>query len=226
MLFQKKLPKGKFKTFSSIDKIDSSNFYFFVHQVHGSKIIELKSVGDERDLGEADGILVYDTLLNINKKNTLPSLLIKTADCLPIVILGEFGYAFLHAGWRGLQQKIIANSILKKIEPYYVFIGPSICKNCYVVSEEMFDYFDRKFFIKDFNENNFNENNFNKNNNKDEKKLYLDLLEVAKEQIYENFPNIDYKNIVYSKKCTFCERKFNSFRRDKNEKRNYNLYIP
>ncbi|MBF0362640.1 MAG: polyphenol oxidase family protein [Oligoflexia bacterium] len=229
MLFHKTLHCGRFITYSSPEDIDKN--YYFVKQVHGSKIIELKNnlINENFNLGEADGILVCDK----RSWNTSPPpiLAIKTADCLPIVMIGLNGYALLHAGWRGLHQKIVAEPILKKINPYFAFIGPAICQNCYIVGAELLNNFDKKFFVE-------NKNDKNDKNDKSNNKYHLDLLAIAREQILENYPLIDACDIEDSKRCTCCSCNcscdcdydgnfnFNSYRRDGTDKRNYNLFIP
>lgn len=124
---------------------------------------------------------------------------IKTADCMPIVITGKKGTLFLHAGWRGLHQGILKQKIVLDIEPYHIFIGPHIRACCFEVTSEFTDYFSPEYFIKK------------------EEKLFFDLEKKALDEI---------KNVDFSldSPCTCCHKIYNSYRRDKTSKRNYNIY--
>ncbi|OGV49028.1 MAG: polyphenol oxidase [Legionellales bacterium RIFCSPHIGHO2_12_FULL_42_9] len=69
-------------------------------------------------------------------------LAIMTADCLPIMLCNQQGteIAAIHAGWRGLVNGIIENSIAKlKSHPtnLMAWIAPSICQACYEVGDEI-----------------------------------------------------------------------------------------
>ncbi len=71
---------------------------------------------------------------------------IKTADCLPLLLYNPEVKVIgaIHAGWRGLANKIIMNTIDKlctfyntKPEFTYIAVGPGICGNCYEVGTEV-----------------------------------------------------------------------------------------
>ena len=73
---------------------------------------------------------------------------VKTADCLPILLYNPRVKVAgaIHAGWRGLANEIIPNTIDKlrtfygaSPESTYFSIGPGICKNCYEVGSEVID---------------------------------------------------------------------------------------
>ena len=73
-------------------------------------------------------------------------LAIMTADCLPIVLCNQEGteIAAIHAGWRGLLNGIIENTLNKMhADPntLMAWTGPSICKNCFKVGQEVPDAF-------------------------------------------------------------------------------------
>ena len=77
-------------------------------------------------------------------------LAIMTADCVPIILCDTTGQeiAAIHAGWRGLAEGIIENT-LKKMQhrPQNVcaWIGPAICGQCYGVGESMYAVFMQKY---------------------------------------------------------------------------------
>ena len=77
-------------------------------------------------------------------------LVILTADCLPITLCSIHGdeIAAIHAGWKGLFQGIIENTLNKlqtKNQHLIAWIGPAICQNCYEVGEEVYLAFTGKY---------------------------------------------------------------------------------
>ena len=69
------------------------------------------------------------------------SLVILTADCLPILICHQNApeVAAIHAGWRGLHQGIIKETFLHLNDhpsAYMAWLGPCICQNCYAVQDD------------------------------------------------------------------------------------------
>lgn len=71
-------------------------------------------------------------------------LVIMTADCLPILLCDEQGQeiAAIHAGWRGLLNGVIENTLAKmQSNALFAWIGPAICKHCFEIGEEIEQYF-------------------------------------------------------------------------------------
>jgi len=73
-------------------------------------------------------------------------LAIMTADCLPILLCNLDGteVAAIHAGWRGLVNGIIGNTLDKMQTSeanLLAWVGPAICQNCYEVGAEVLDTF-------------------------------------------------------------------------------------
>ena len=69
-------------------------------------------------------------------------LVIMTADCLPILLCNREGteIAAIHAGWRGLLNGIVENTLKKMQTPsanLLAWIGPAICQQCYKTSSEV-----------------------------------------------------------------------------------------
>ncbi len=198
-IFSYNFPQGQFSTITQ----QKEQHYFTVNQVHGNKILEINSNNlDYQTNIEADGILVkYETF---QSKNKLPIIAIKTADCLPILVLGKHGYALLHAGWKGIQQEIINRPIIQSITPTTFFIGPHICYHCYEVSSEFIDEFPTS-------------TNFTKSDNK----ILFNLSQESKIQIEKSFPDCE---IIISDICTFTTKDFNSYRENKTHLRNINIF--
>lgn len=167
--------------------------FLSVKQVHGTDI-----VAPENLPADADGLFV-------SWKDFSKPLAIKTADCMPIVIEGETGVVFLHAGWKGLAHGILKKKEIKNIHPQRVFIGPSIHDCCFEVSPDFKENFPGSPYFREQNG-----------------KLYFDLQKEAKHQLRESFPNL---LIEVAPSCTSCKQNFHSWRRDKNQERNWNLYI-
>jgi copper oxidase (laccase) domain-containing protein len=169
---------------------DDAPTYSFceVDQVHGNHICEAREAN--RKL-ESDGIFTLE-------KNIVP-MAIRTADCVPIVLIGSKGAAILHAGWRGIQKKIIKHPLLSKIDIHTIFLGPHISIDHYEVQKD--------FLV------NFPDQTLYKQN---ENKWYFGLeraLQVQSPEIKFDLSSI----------CTFENSQFHSFRRDKTTKRNYNI---
>lgn len=187
--FSENLNRGRFETWTRKPLMEVLE----VKQVHGTDIATPETLP-----AEADGMM-------ISWEEFEKPLAIKTADCLPIVIEGEKGAIFLHAGWRGLADGILNKPEIELIVPQRVFIGPSIHECCFEVSEDFKKNFPRSPFFK-----------------KVKDKYFFNLQEEAKRQLREKFPSL---LIQLAPLCTSCNYNLHSYRRDKTSERNWNLYI-
>jgi len=106
-----------------------------VRQVHGNRIIHLESTEEGSRLLEADGIITTCEGLAVG---------IKTADCVPILLLDPRAPAVgaVHAGWRGTAAGIAREAVeaMKKAfssdpSEMIALIGPAIGPCCYEVDE-------------------------------------------------------------------------------------------
>lgn len=188
IVFEKKLPRGKFCVYQAKPSFNLRK----VKQTHSDIVLD-ENTCDEK---EADAMI---------GSSTLP-MAILTADCLPILLLGEKEHAFVHAGWRGLHNEILKSELIKKIKPFYAFIGPHISARHYEVQP-------------DFKANFSHPEAFSEQ----EGKLFFNLSIVAKAQLKTFFPNI---TIEESGLCTFENIYLHSYRRNKTTERNWNVYIP
>lgn len=114
-------------------------------QTHSDKVVESdKPSSSQESLIEADAH--YSTLANLG-------LLVKTADCLPVLISCESTdrpqvISAIHAGWRGVAAAIISKTVQTLLEQGYaptkmkVLIGPHIQQQSFDVgldvAEELF----------------------------------------------------------------------------------------
>ena len=134
-------------------------------------------------------------------------LVIKTADCLPILLSDKAGHeiAAIHGGWRGLLSGIIENTLSKlsaKPKQLMAWTGPAICKNCFEVGMEVPEAFIEKY---PYTEPAFHPGT--------QPNKYLGNLAQIAELILKTHGITD---IHHSNTCTFEEEnKFYSYRRGK-----------
>ena len=167
---------------------------FFPAQCQSSEIIEVTQENLEETFF-ADAC--YTQLQNI-------SLNIVVADCVPILLYDrkkKIVWA-VHAGWRGSSEKILKNTLQALKEKYqsdmqdiFLYIWPSICRDCYEVGEEVAQLFPNSSFQK-------------------QEKFFLDLRKENLRQVLECW--ILRENIEISQECTFeLPQTYFSYRREK-----------
>jgi len=131
----------------------NNNKIKFIKQVHEDVMIEVSLDLDKTykslntfQWGEADAIFT--------ENKDLP-LVIRTADCIPIFLFGEKlpFIAGIHAGWKGLQKKIVTKSTQFLVEKYSVklediqiWIGPHIDKESYEIEWDVASLFSDEFY--------------------------------------------------------------------------------
>jgi YfiH family protein len=96
-------------------------------QVHGSDAVEV-APGDVGVVAIADVLVAHEPGVVIG---------ILTADCAPVVIVGENGVAVVHAGWRGVVAGVVERGIDAVGRPRAAWVGPSIHACCYEVGPEV-----------------------------------------------------------------------------------------
>lgn len=179
----------------------SLNTLFFLKQTHSATVFTLKytdHLTKPLDLfqHEGDAIITQEKNIGIG---------IVTADCFPIVLQDQKNQAIgiIHAGWRGLQKKIITITIQKmqktfKTNPLQlqVYCGPAALVCCYEVQVDFLSYFPEDLIEKQGKNFFFNTHN-------------AVLFELAE----NNVPtaSIDMNNNF----CTICTPGFCSVRKQK-----------
>ena len=120
-------------------------------QTHTTNVMEVTEahrgmgVVKERDFSDIDGLVT-----------NVPGITLVTsyADCVPLYIVDPVNHAIglSHSGWRGTVGKIGAVTVQKMREEYgsrpediIAAIGPSICQDCYEVSEDVIVEFQNNF---------------------------------------------------------------------------------
>ena len=98
-----------------------------VSQIHGAGVAWAEGPGV---VGEADAIIT-------DKAGFL--IAVRTADCVPILVVGNGCVGAIHAGWRGLAAGVIPAAVEQMGSPTTLaaVVGPSICCGCYEVGEEV-----------------------------------------------------------------------------------------
>lgn len=171
-------------------------------QIHSDKVIFIKSLSEKKY--QADAL--------VTNKNIYIG--VYTADCLPILLYDTEKkiIAAIHAGWRGLLNGVILNTVAYMVKigsdkkRIVVAIGPHIKKCCFEISKELSDNFFKKYKYL---------NKKARGQSSHPGHEYFSLTEVALNQLkYTSIlsTNIDTINI-----CTFCDKKFYSYRRDHNK---------
>lgn len=194
LLLEKKFNDGILKVFKDKPTLDNEYPLIHCHQTHSNKILEFQD-GSLESI-EGDGIIIDP------RQFSGRAIAIKTADCLPVLLIGE-KIALIHAGWRGIEAGILSSSSLKELKIKSIFIAPAIEK--YEVQEDFKFFFPRS--------TNFYE---------EAGKLYFNLKREAMNQLEFSFPKA---KIISSNICTFENKLYNSYRRDKTKIRNWNVFI-
>lgn len=103
-------------------------------QVHGHHVAEVRGPVSAFD---ADGIVTASSDLAVA---------VLVADCVPILLVdgASARFAVVHAGWRGLAERVLANALthFDDAASVHAFIGPSISGRTYQVGPEVARHFD------------------------------------------------------------------------------------
>ena len=170
-----------------LENVGFQNQFATMDQTHSSEI------------AFADSCISYKSDGIYTDKIKLP-LVIKTADCVPILMESSKGVSATHAGWRGLEKSIFEKSIaIHEISSLKISIGPHARECCYEVGVEFLE-------------------KFNKSINKIEGKYYLDLTKNIKQFALEN--NI---NLEDTGECTICSKEYFSYRKNKTSERQFSF---
>lgn len=197
-------------------QIDREKLNMFAQKIGvNSEIVCMKQIhsGNVMIVENNSILRIDDTDSLITNKRTTP-LAVLTADCLPIMFYDPkkevIGVA--HAGYRGLLNHIIENTIEKLISQFecnpndiLVGIGPSIETLCYEVGEELIEEFQSEFPSV---ENIFVEK---------DQKFFLNLKTITQQILIKK--GIVEENIENMDICTKCDPNFYSYRGGDGDKR-------
>lgn len=183
----------RFDEFRSKEYLDSLNKSQIMHQSHGNKVSFISRRMEKR--------MMCDAIVS-NKPIFLG---VKTADCLPILLYEKQKHfiAGIHAGWRGLQNGIVYNTI-RLMRQYgcesldiIAVIGPHIESCCYSGSRQFSLLFKSKYPGSLF---------------QSQHQWHLDLSKIAIQQFNEC--GIVDQHIENINICTSCHSNYYSYRRD------------
>lgn len=168
-------------------------------QTHTNNIL----IVDESHLGQ--GVIKPREFHDIDGLITnIPGICLVTtyADCVPLYFYDPVNkvIAMSHSGWKGTVNRIAQDTIVKlrdnfnsKPEDLICAIGPSICMQCYEVSEDVIEQ-----FMKSFDSKYYDMIFYSKENNK----YQLDLNAACKITLLEN--GVLESNISLNNICTCC----------------------
>ncbi len=190
ILFERLFPEGAFRVHDG----DPALALPYLKQVHGAVVLDARSATHAQ---EADGLWT--------PVDDARALAIRTADCLPILIIGTQGSALLHAGWRGLAAGIIGAPEVRALTPHTAFIGPCIHACCFEVTAEFGDHFPGR-----------------PTERRPDGTLRFDLVAEAQRQVSAHYG----LTALDSGDCTCCLPQYSSYRRDKTTRRIWNCFFP
>lgn len=157
-----------------------------------------KGLTRPRDYADIDGLVT-------NEKGVCLALFF--ADCVPVYFIEPVKQVIglAHSGWKGTAGRISSHMVKRMVEEYgcnsrdiIVAIGPSICQDCYEVSEEVADIFRREFPEQEMRRDILIPG-------KEKGKYQLGLWNAIVRTLLE--AGIDYGNIAVTDVCTCCNPK-------------------
>jgi len=159
-------------------------------QKHTNRVIVLSSFPAPQLIG--DGVVTNLRGIEVG---------VRTADCAPLVLLGEEWAGVAHVGWRGLAAGIVERLVEKiaareKREDLFGFVGPCAKACCYEVGEEFLRFFPEYVVER-------------------EGALYMDLQEA----VLRELKDLGVPDSGVLAKCTICSGELPSYRRDRSEER-------
>lgn len=172
------------------------------YQTHSKNIQVIKEV-DKEYFENTDGFITA-------RKDVV--IFTKYADCLPVYIYDPVKevIGLVHSGWRGTLQEIALEAVRLMEENYgtsrkdaYFVFGIGIGQDNYEVGQEF-----KQLFIEKFSNDIVNKSFVEKNG-----KLYFDNQKFNYLNLISN--GIDKSKVILNNYCTFRDKRFQSFRRDK-----------
>lgn len=152
----------------------------WLNQTHSNKVI---SLSEPLSPGAIEADATYTNVDNL-------PLTVMTADCMAIMLSNRRGteIAAIHAGWKGLLDGVIENTILKFVSPreeLHAWFAPSVCQQHFEVGSELACLFE------DYPSALIASTNINK--------MLLDLVAVASIKL----KSLGIHHQYYSNRCTY-----------------------
>ena len=119
--------------------------FTYTHQTHTTNVAVVEAKDKGKQFMETDGLIT-----------NVPGICLVTfyADCVPLYFVDPVKKAIglSHSGWRGTVGKMGKVTVNKMVEEYdcnpadiIAAVGPSICQDCYEVSEDVVERFRENF---------------------------------------------------------------------------------
>ena len=167
--------------------------FTYTQQTHTTNVVVVKAEDKGKRFAETDGMIT-----------NVPGICLVTfyADCVPLYFVDPVKkvIGLSHSGWRGTVGKMGKVTVEKMTTEYdcnpkdiLAAIGPSICQDCYEVSEDVIDCFKEKF-----DEHLWDDLFYQKENGK----YQLNLWEANHQIFLES--GISEEHIALTNVCTHC----------------------
>jgi|GEM_PF-516266 len=184
----------------------------YMDQIHGKNIVWAGNNDAGKRIAACDGLLTRE-------KNLF--LYVVSADCIPLLLYEPDHQivGVIHAGWKGVARTIVVEAIRQikekggKTKALQIYVGPSICGNCYEVGPDVADIF-RALYPEEtgrFLKSTVREREY-KSRREKKKKFLLNLQEVITLQF--TTAGVAREQIEDSGMCTKENNTFFSHRRD------------
>ena len=175
-----------------------------LEQVHSDKVVPIRggAVGVRSKwgyvvVGEGDGMVLGCPSEQV--------VVVRTADCYPVALLGDGIGALLHVGWRGALRGIALKGLrfLPTSGKVLAVFGPGICGRCYEVGVEVVEALVERWQgysgLRVVND-----------------RYYLDIFELVSHQLMKARGNVE---VIAPPMCTFESQLLPSYRRGDREER-------
>jgi YfiH family protein len=100
-----------------------------LRQVHGTTVVTVTSPGEHAGAG-ADAAIT---------RVPGAKLAVRTADCVPVVLVGDGVVGVVHAGWRGLASGVVERTVGAMGGAREAHVGPHIRAGCYEFGADALD---------------------------------------------------------------------------------------
>ena len=110
---------GRDGDFSDTSRFDEATTW--LRQVHGATVVTVTEPGEHAG-ADADAAVT---------RLPLAKLAVRTADCVPVVLLADGAIGVVHAGWRGLAAGVVQRAVAVMGEVHTAHVGPHIRAGCY-----------------------------------------------------------------------------------------------
>jgi len=173
------------------------------NQTHSANVVD---VNNSKSYNSQDADIIIANRFADAQSQDKTAVFIKTADCVPMILVSKDRIALVHAGWKGLSCGAIEAGLNLLNDPYLCLIGPAAESCCYEVGTEVLDSIGSTASAV-----------------KREGRDYLSTSKTA-ENIVRKFNSFNIR-IERLGACTMCSAKFHSYRKTRTTSRNVSFAI-